>query len=204
MDLHSGSDPFSLKPDGRGWLFAPSGLKDGPLPTHYEPLESPLKNPLYSQQNNPVANRMPRKDNPWSPPADPRFPYVATTYRVTEQYLSGVMSRWNSWLAELMPEMFAEISPELAAEKGIDNAGWMVVSSARAEIECRALVTARMRPLQLNGQTVHVVGLPIHWAYKGLVTGAIANDLVPLSEEPNVYIQEDKAFTCNIRRGRLT
>ena len=114
------------------------------------------------------------------------------------------MSRWNSWLAELMPEMFAEISPELAAEKGIDNAGWMVVSSARAEIECRALVTARMRPLQLNGQTVHVVGLPIHWAYKGLVTGAIANDLVPLSEEPNVYIQEDKAFTCNIRRGRLT
>ena len=204
MDKHSGSDPFSLKPDGRGWLFAPSGLKDGPLPTHYEPLESPVKNPLYSQQSNPVANRMPRKDNPMSAPQDPRFPHVATTYRVTEQYLSGVMSRWNSWLAELMPEMFAEISPELAAENGIENGGWMVVSSARAEIECRALVTRRMTPLRVDGRTVHAVGLPIHWAYMGLVKGAIANDLVPLSEEPNVYIQEDKAFSCNVRRGRIT
>ena len=114
------------------------------------------------------------------------------------------MSRWNSWLAELMPEMFAEISPELAAENGIENGGWMVVSSARAEIECRALVTRRMTPLRVDGRTVHAVGLPIHWAYMGLVKGAIANDLVPLSEEPNVYIQEDKAFSCNVRRGRIT
>jgi formate dehydrogenase major subunit len=203
MDKHSGSDPFSLKPDGRGWLFAPSGLKDGPLPTHYEPLESPVKNLLYKQQSSPVVNRMPRKDNPISPPGDPKFPYVATTYRVTEQYLSGVMSRWNSWLDELQPEMFAEISPELASEKSIQNTDWIVVSSARGEIECRALVTERMRPLQLDGQTVHVVGLPIHWGYKGLVKGAIVNDLVLLSEEPNVYIQEDKAFTCNIRKGRI-
>jgi formate dehydrogenase major subunit len=128
---------------------------------------------------------------------------VATTYRVTEQYLSGVMSRWNSWLDELQPEMFAEISPELAREKNIQNTDWIIVSSARSEIECRALVTERMRPLTLDGRTVHIVGLPIHWGYKGLVKGAITNDLVPLSEEPNVYIQEDKAFTCNIRRGRL-
>ena len=204
MDKHSGSDPFSLKPDGRGWLFAPSGLKDGPLPTHYEPLESPVKNLLYKQQSSPVVNRLPRKDNPLSPPGDPKFPYVATTYRVTEHYLAGVMSRWNSWLAELMPEMFAEISPELAREKSIQNTDWIIVSSARGEIECRALVTERMRPLKLDGRTVHIVGLPIHWGYKGLVKGGIANDLVPLSEEPNVYIQEDKAFTCNVRRGRLT
>jgi formate dehydrogenase major subunit len=204
MDKHSGSDPFSLKPDGRGWLFAPSGLKDGPLPTHYEPLESPVKNLLYKQQSSPVVNRLPRADNRLSPPGDPRFPYVATTYRVTEQYLSGVMSRWNSWLAELMPEMFAEISPELAAEKSIQNADWIVVSSARSEIECRALVTERIRPLTLDGRTVHIVGLPIHWGYKGLVKGAIANDLVSMTEEPNVYIQEDKAFTCNLRKGRLT
>jgi formate dehydrogenase major subunit len=200
VDKHSGSDPFSLKPDGRAWLFAPSGLKDGPLPTHYEPLESPVKNLLYKQQSNPVVNRMPRKENPLSPPGDPKFPYVATTYRVTEHYLAGVMSRWNSWLAELQPEMFAEISPELAQEKSIQNMDWIIVSSARAEIECRALVTQRMRPLTLDGRTVHIVGLPIHWGYKGLVKGAIANDLVPLSEEPNVYIQEDKAFTCNVRR----
>jgi formate dehydrogenase major subunit len=203
MDKHSGADPFSLKPDGRGWLFAPSGLKDGPLPTHYEPLESPVRNLLYPQQNSPVVNRMARPENRLSTPGDPQYPLVATTYRVTEQYLSGVMSRWNAWLAELMPEMFAEISPELAAEHGIQNTDWIVVSSARGEIECRALVTHRIRPLRLDGRTVHVVGLPIHWGYKGLVKGAITNDLVPMSEEPNVYIQEDKAFTCNLRKGRL-
>jgi formate dehydrogenase major subunit len=203
VEMHSGSDPFSLKPDGRGWLFAPSGLKDGPLPTHYEPLESPVNNLLYKQQNNPVVNRLPRKDNPFSAVGDPRFPYLATTYRVTEQYLSGVMSRWIPWLSELMPEMFAEISPELAGELGIENGDWMVVSSARKEIECRALVTRRIRPLMVKGRTVHLVGLPIHFGYKGLVKGAMVNDLVALSEEPNVYIQEDKAFSCNLRKGRL-
>jgi len=202
-DVHSGSDPFTLKADGRGWLFAPSGLKDGPLPTHYEPLESPLTNSLYDQQNSPVANRMARKDNRLSPPGDPQYPFAVTTYRVTEQYLSGVMSRWNGWLAELMPEMFAEISPELARMRGLKNREWMVVSTPRGEIECRALVTGRMRPLRHRDEVVHTVGLPIHWGYKGLVKGAIANDLVALSEEPNVYIQEDKAFTCNIRKGRL-
>jgi formate dehydrogenase major subunit len=203
IDLHSGSDPFSLKADGRGWLFAPSGLKDGPLPTHYEPLESPIVNDLYPRQDSPVAKRFRRKVNPISPPGDPQYPYVVTTYRVTEQYTSGAMSRWNSWLSELMPEMFAEISPELAAEKGIENLDWVVVSTPRNQIECKALVTHRMRPFRHNGKVIHEVGLPYHWGYKGLVTGAMANDLVALSEEPNVYIQEDKALTCNLRKGRL-
>ena len=203
IELHSGSDPFTLKADGRGWLFAPSGLKDGPLPTHYEPLESPVRNTLYLRQDSPVAKRFPRKDNPLSPPGDPNFPYIVTTYRVTEQYTSGVMSRWVGWLSELMPEMFAEISPELAQEKGIKNMDWIVVSSPRNQIECRALVTRRMRPFRHSGGVLHEVGLPYHWGYKGLVRGAMANDLVALSEEPNVYIQDDKAFTCNIRKGRL-
>ncbi len=203
LDLHSGSDPFILKPDGRGWLFAPSGLKDGPLPTHYEPLESPLSNALYARQDSPVAMRFRRADNPISPPGDPRYPYVVTTYRVTEQYTSGAMSRWSSWLSELMPEMFAEISPELAAEKGIENLDWVVISTARNQIECKALVTRRIRPFRHNGKLIHEIGLPYHWGYKGLVKGAMANDLVALSEEPNVYIQEDKAMTCNLRRGRL-
>jgi formate dehydrogenase major subunit len=203
IDLHSGSDPFTLKADGRGWLFAPSGLKDGPLPTHYEPLESPIANPMYPRQDSPVAKRFGRKDNPISPPGDPRYPYVVTTYRVTEQYTSGAMSRWNSWLSELMPEMFAEISPELAAENGIENLDWVVVSTPRNQIECKALVTRRIRPFRHNGKVIHEIGLPYHWGYKGLVTGAMANDLVALSEEPNVYIQEDKALTCNLRKGRL-
>jgi formate dehydrogenase major subunit len=203
LDLHSGSDPFILKGDGRGWLFAPSGLKDGPLPTHYEPLESPVSNALYPRQDSPVAKRFPRKDNVISPPGDPQYPYVVTTYRVTEQYTSGAMSRWNSWLSELMPEMFAEISPELAAEKGIKNLDWIVVSTPRNQIECKALVTRRIRPFRHNGKVIHEIGLPYHWGYKGLVKGAMANDLVALSEEPNVYIQEDKALTCNLRKGRL-
>jgi len=203
LDLHSGSDPFILKADGRGWLFAPSGLKDGPLPTHYEPLESPVSNALYQRQDSPVAKRFPRSDNALSAPGDPRYPYVVTTYRVTEQYTSGAMSRWNSWLSELMPEMFAEISPELAAEKGIENLDWIVVSTPRNQIECKALVTRRIRPFRHGGKVIHEIGLPYHWGYKGLVTGAMANDLVALSEEPNVYIQEDKALTCNLRKGRL-
>ncbi len=203
MDLHSGSDPFTLKADGRGWLFAPSGLKDGPLPTHYEPLESLLANDLYPRQDSPVAKRFGRMDNPISPPGDPQYPYIVTTYRVTEQYTSGSMSRWNSWLSELMPEMFAEISPELAAEKGIENLDWIVVSTPRNQIECKALVTRRLRPFRHNGNLIHEIGLPYHWGYKGLVTGAMANDLVALSEEPNVFIQEDKALTCNLRKGRL-
>jgi formate dehydrogenase major subunit len=203
VELHSGSDPFTLKADGRGWLFAPSGVKDGPLPTHYEPLESPVANALYARQDSPVARRFSRKDNAISPPGDPRYPYIVTTYRVTEQYTSGVMSRWNSWLSELMPEMFAEISPELAAEKGIANLDWVTVSTPRNQIECKALVTRRIRPFRLNGKLVHAVGLPYHWGYKGLVKGAMANDLIALSEEPNVYIQEDKALTCDLRKGRL-
>jgi len=203
LDLHSGSDPFTLKADGRGWLFAPSGLKDGPLPTHYEPLESPVSNALYKRQDSPVAQRFPRKDNAISAPGDPRYPYVVTTYRVTEQYTSGAMSRWNSWLSELMPEMFAEISPELATEKGIENLDWVVVSTPRNQIECKALVTRRMRPFRHNGKVIHEIGLPYHWGYQGLVKGAMANDLVALSEEPNVFIQEDKALTCNLRKGRL-
>jgi len=203
LDLHSGSDPFILKADGRGWLFAPSGLKDGPLPTHYEPLESPIINDLYPRQDSPVAKRFRRQDNALSPPGDPQYPYIVTTYRVTEQYTSGSMSRWNSWLSELMPEMFAEISPELAAENGIENLDWVVVSTPRNQIECKALVTRRMRPFRHNGRIIHEIGLPYHWGYKGLVTGAMANDLVALSEEPNVYIQEDKALTCNLRKGRL-
>jgi len=184
-------------------LFAPNGLKDGPLPTHYEPLESPVSNALYQQQDSPVAKRFPRKDNVISPPGDPQYPYIVTTYRVTEQYTSGAMSRWNSWLSELMPEMFAEISLELAAEKGIENLDWIVVSTPRNQIECKALVTRRIRPFRHNGKLIHEIGLPYHWGYKGLVTGAMANDLVALSEEPNVYIQEDKALTCNLRKGRL-
>src|SRR5438552_6038131 len=118
-----GAKPFILHPDGVGWLFVPSGLKDGPLPAHYEPLESPVKNPLYGAvQHNPPAQKKERPDNPYAlSPGDERFPYILTTYRLTEHHTAGGMSRTTSHLAELQPELFCEISPELAAEIGIEH-----------------------------------------------------------------------------------
>ncbi len=201
LDAHSGSEPFIMKADGRGWLFAPTGMVDGPLPTHYEPAESPVQNPLYKQQSNPVLKLWKRDDNRIITPGDPQFPYVLSTYRLTEHHLSGVMSRWLPWLAELQPELFVELSPELAEEKGIANLDWVKVSTPRGDIRAKALVTRRMRPLQVNGKTLHHVGLPWHWGYQGVVTGDVVNDLSALVGDPNVSIHEGKAFVCNVEKA---
>jgi formate dehydrogenase major subunit len=198
LDALSGRQPFIMKPDGVGWLFNPAGLIDGPLPTHYEPAESPVHNPLYRQQNSPVYKLWQREDNPLAAVADPRFPYVLTTYRLTEHYLAGAMSRWNPWLAELMPELFVELSPELAGEKGIRNTGWVRVTSPRGAIRARALVTRRVRPLQVAGKLLHQVGMPWHWGWEGLVKGDVVNELTALVGDPNVSIHEGKAFVCNV------
>ena len=150
LEAHSGADPFILKPDGKGWLFTPTGLVDGPLPTHYEPAESPVQNPLYKQQTNPVLKYWQRDDNRLAVVGDPHYPYVLTTYRLTEHHLSGVMSRWSPWLAELQPELFIELSPELAREKGIHNLGWVTVSTPRGAIRAKALVTRRLQHRRQN------------------------------------------------------
>jgi formate dehydrogenase major subunit len=203
IDTISGDDPYLLQPDGKGWLFAPTGLTDGPMPTHYEPFESPIENPLYGQQCNPVRLEYPRADNRMARPyGDPRYPYVITTYRLTEQHTSGAMSRWLSWLAELQPEMFCEVSPELAQETGLRNGGWATIATARAEIEARVLVTERMKPLKLGRRIVHQIGLPYHWGNRGLVTGDSTNELIAFGADANVMIQESKALTGNIRPGR--
>ncbi len=201
MAAHAGSDPFIMMPDGKGWLFVPQGLVDGPLPTHYEPAESPVENPLYRQQVNPVANFWHRPDNPYHEVGDPNYPYVITTYRLTEHHTAGGMTRTLPWLAELQPEGFAEISPELAAEKGIQNGDWVTVSTARGEIEARALVTPRLKPLQVYGRTVHQVGMPWHFGWAGYAKGDVVNDLSAIVGDPNVTIHEGKVFTCNIRKG---
>jgi len=201
LDAHSGTDPFIMKADGKGWLFAPTGMVDGPLPTHYEPAESPVRNPLYRQQTNPVLKRWDREDNRIIEPEDPEFPYVLTTYRLTEHHLSGVMSRWLPWLAELQPELFVELSPELASEKGINNLDWVRIRTPRGEIRAKALVTRRMRPMQVAGKTIHHVGLPWHWGYQGIVTGDVTNDLSALVGDPNVSIHEAKAFVCNVEKA---
>jgi len=197
-----GDAPFIMHPDGRGWIWVSSGLKDGPLPTHYEPLESNFENPLYPKvQKNPAADKKERADNPYADSPDDRFPYVLTTYRLTEHHTAGGMTRTLSHLAELQPELFAEISPELAREIGVRNGEWVTISTARSAIEARALVTTRLPSLDVEGRRVHQVGLPYHWGYRGLVTGDVVNDLLAISEEPNVRIFESKALTCNVRRS---
>jgi formate dehydrogenase major subunit len=201
LDALSGSDPFIMKSDGVGWLYVPTGLLDGPLPTHYEPAESPVANPLYRQQSSPVLKYWPMDGNELAPVGDRRFPHILTTYRLTEHYLSGAMSRWNPWLAELQPEFFVELSPELAAEKRIVNTGWVVVSTPRGRVRAKALVTRRMRAFTIAGRIVHHVGMPFHWGYQGLVTGDAGNELTALVGDPNVSIHEAKAFVCNVERG---
>jgi formate dehydrogenase major subunit len=203
--FHSGADPFLLKTDGKGWLFAPTGLSDGPLPTHYEPWESPVRNSLYKQDRNPVAKVFDVSGNKYNEFAGDKFPIVISTYRLTEHHLSGAMSRWLPWLAELMPELFVELSPELAGEKGIRNGGWVRVTSERGEVFARALVTKRMRPLVLKGagdggadRTVHQIGMPWHWGYMGVAVGDVVNNISALVGDPNVTIHEGKAFSCNV------
>jgi formate dehydrogenase major subunit len=206
-DAISGIDPFVMQADGKGWLFVPSGLNDGPLPTHYEPQESPFDNPLYGQQRNPVRQILPsRRHNRYHPSGSESgsdvYPYPVTTYRLTEHHTAGGMSRWQPYLAELQPEMFCEVSPELAAERRLEHNGWATIITARGAIEARVLVTHRVAPLTVQGRTLHQVGLPYHWGPNGYSRGDAANELAHLSLDPNVHIQEVKAMTCDIRPGR--
>jgi len=205
-DALRGDEPFTMQSDGKAWLYAPAGLVDGPLPAHYEPHESPFDNPLYAQRSNPARQRIHRPENPYNPTDGERgagvFPYVATTYRLTEHHTAGGMSRWLPYLAELQPEMFCEVSPALAAERGLEHGGWMTVVTTRAAIEARVMVTERLTPLTVGGRTVHQVGLPYHWGSRGYATGDSANDLLGLALDPNVHIGEYKAQTCDVRPGR--
>jgi formate dehydrogenase major subunit len=201
LDAHDGASPFIMKGDGKGWLFVPVGLLDGPLPTHYEPYESPVANAVYRQQSNPVALVYNVPGNPYAPVGSPAYPHVLSTYRLTEHHLSGVMSRWLPWLAELQPELFCEISPEHADEIGVQNTDWVVISTPRGSIRAKALVTRRIQPFRLRDRSVHHVGLPWHWGYKGVSTGDVANNLSALVGDPNVTIHEAKVFVCNVAKG---
>jgi formate dehydrogenase major subunit len=202
----SGIDPFIMQADGKAWLFAPAGLVDGPLPAHYEPQESPVANPFYGQQHNPVRQIISRPQNRYQPsgnqPGSDVFPYVATTYRLTEHHTAGGMSRFLPYLAELQPAFFCEVSPELAAERGLEHMGWATIISARGAIEARVMVTRRIRPLDLGGKRLHQIGLPWHWGPNGITTGDAANELAHLALDPNVHIQEVKALALDVRPGR--
>jgi formate dehydrogenase major subunit len=204
----AGDDAFIMNGDGKGALFVAHGLIDGPLPTHYEPVESPVRNLVHAQQGNPTRKDYPRPDNPMnpSPPASPAevavFPYVFTTSRLTEHHTAGGMSRYLQYLSELQPEMFVEVSPALAAERGLEHMGWCHVVTARSAIEGKVMVTNRLTPLRIENRLVHQVWLPYHWGAGGMVTGDSANDLFGITLDPNVLIQESKVGTCDVRPGR--
>ncbi len=202
----AGDDPFIMQGDGKGWLYVPSGLIDGPMPTHYEPVESPIGNLLYKQQVNPTRKTYPRSDNPANPSASfpdvDIFPYVLTLNRLTEHHTAGGMSRTLAYLSELQPAMFVEVSPDLAAERGLVHLGWAHVVTTRAAVEAQVLVTERLTPLRVDGRKIHQIWMPYHWGSAGLTTGDSANDLLGITLDPNVLIQESKVSTCDIQPGR--
>ena len=205
-DAKNGDKPFIMRTDLVGGFFGP--LNDGPFPEHYEPIESPVKNLLSKQQNNPVAKiwKVPDQKNELAAVGSPDYPYVITTYRLTEHHLSGVMSRYLPMLAELHYSHFTEISHELAAELGLKNGDMVTVSTPRGKIHVRAMVTNRFKPFIIDGKKVHQIGVPWHWGYNGIEQlpgskGDITNDLSATVGDPNVYIQETKAFVCNVQKG---
>jgi formate dehydrogenase major subunit len=189
--------PFIMKPEGLSRLFGP-GMAEGPMPEHYEPWEAPVANPISKQQNNP-AFKIWRPEEQGTPD---KYPIVCTTYRLCEHWQAGQMTRNLSWLVEMQPEPFVEMSEELAAEKGIANGDKVTVETTRGEVTVVAIVTPRFKPFDLNGKLVHQVGLPWHWGFTGdLSTGDSANKLTPHVGDANTMIPEYKAFLCNVRKA---
>jgi formate dehydrogenase major subunit len=200
-----GDDAFIMQPDGKAALFAAKGLLDGPLPTHYEPHESVVRNPFYGQQGNPTVKIYGRADN-LSNPSPPEahadeFPIVLSAARLTEHHTAGAMSRQLPYLSELQPELFVEVSPELARIRGLTHMGVAHVVTSRAAVQARVVVTDRMAPLRVDGRIVHQVWMPYHWGSTGLVSGDVVNDLFGIAADPNVFIQECKVATCDVRPG---
>jgi len=196
MNMEGTRYPFIMKPEGHAQFFGP-GLADGPFPEHYEPLESPIIHPLSKTQHNPAV-KVWRPDEIGTPD---EYPIIATTYRVTEHWQAGQMTRNLPWLVELMPQMFVEISEELAAELGVKNADLVTVESKRGRIQAVAVVTKRFKPMRLNGRLVHQIGLPWHWGFQGLCVGDSANLLTPHVGDANTMIPEYKAFLVRVKKG---
>lgn len=186
---------FIMRRGGRARIFGPT-MADGPFPEHYEPWESPVINPLHTQETNPALWDMEQD----AKGATHAFPLVGTTYRVSEHWQTGAMTRNLPWLVEMQPEMFVEMSPQLAEERGIANGEHVMVESARGAIEAVAVVTPRFQPFIVHEQVVHEIGMPYHWGYIGLATGGSANELTPPVGDANTMIPETKAFLVNVRK----
>lgn len=206
-DTEKGKYPFIMVPEGMARIFGP-GLADGPFPEHYEAHECPIaSNPMSPQFVNPVVKRWDIHGDPKfdiRATCDPRYPIVCTTYRTVEHWQTGVMTRWQSWLLELQPCMFVEMSKELADLKGFKNGDEVIVRSARGEVGAVVIVTSRFKPFTIIGQTIHQVGIPWHygwrWPYPEKRELRSANLLTANIGDPNVMIPESKAFMVDVVR----
>jgi formate dehydrogenase major subunit len=198
-DQEKGKLPFIMAPDGVGQIFGP-GLVDGPFPEHYEPLESPLvKNPMSATRFNPTVKPISSDADKVSPAGDAKFPIVCTTYTCTEHWATGASTRWQSWLTEAMPEHYVEMSHELAKEIGVQNGEKVKVFSPRGEVHCVAMVTHRLRPFNVEGKTVHQVGMTFNYGWLfPKDCGDSANLLTPSVGDPNSHTPEYKAFMVNV------
>jgi formate dehydrogenase major subunit len=193
-----GVGPFIMNTEGLGRLFALDQMVEGPFPEHYEPFESPVPNVLHPKvQSNPVARVFADDRAAFGTASD--FPYVATTYRLTEQF--HFWTKHGRINAILQPEEFIEIGEGLAKEKGIEQGGWVRLTSKRGVVVCKAYVTKRIRPMMVNGGPKHVIGVPIHWGFTGQARkGYGANTLTPSVGDANSQTPEFKAFLVNIEK----
>ncbi|MFW6244086.1 MAG: molybdopterin dinucleotide binding domain-containing protein, partial [Desulfovibrionales bacterium] len=191
--------PFIMRAQGHGQLFGP-GLNDGPFPEYYEPLECPVEDHPFSKRlHNPTALQFIKERKAV---CDPRYPFVCSTYRVTEHWQSGVMTRWTPWLLEAQPQMFCELSEELAELRGIKNGDKVTVESVRGAVWAIAIVTKRFKPYEVMGTTIHQVGIPWHYGWVHPKDGGdSANLLTPSVGDPNTGIPETKAFMVNVTKA---
>lgn len=193
--------PFIMTGEGTGRLFS-NGVADGPFPEHYEPVESPVDNPLHPRVSvTPAAwhyDEKAKRPNRYGTVAD--YPYVATSYRLTEH--EHYVTQHVEHLVQLQPEAFVEVPAELAAEKGIETGDHVRVSSKRGKLEVRAVVTKRLGPLQIDGKKIYQIGIPIHWGFVGINTGQhwLANALTPFVGDASARTPEFKAFLVNIEK----
>ena len=220
VEAIAGDDPFIMQGDGKGSLFVPQGLVDGPMPTHYEPAESVFRNPLYAQQGNPTRKEYEHPQNRMNPSPPEQhsevYPFVFTVSRLTEHHTAGAMSRNLEYLSELQPEMFVEVSPELAAERGLEHMGWCHVVTSRSAVEGRVMVTDRLLPLRIEGRVLHQVWMPYHfggwWMGEDLrknypegaapiVLGEAANCGWTYGYDAVTMMQETKVSMCRLVRA---
>jgi formate dehydrogenase major subunit len=191
-----GMDPFIMNPEGVARLWAPA-LADGPFPEHYEPFDTPLaKNPFGKVLNDPAA-----RVYDWKAFGKPdEFPFVATTYRLTEHF--HFWTKHARIPAILQPEAFVEVSEGLARKRGIRNDDWVVVKSKRGSIRVKALVTKRLPTLTIDGKEIETCGLPIHWGFTGLTKkGYLTNTLTPPVGDANIQTPEFKAFLVDVQKA---